>query len=292
MIGKRGNISQHVLFLVIEITIGALILLGATHIVLSMVTDSETEIVAKDLSLTISTLISSPSNIYFSYAPNTEDKKVIIEDEEINVIKDDEKSKYKIYGLKGVTIEDAALDNVLSIPLVFEEKKLIFSHKTKANLCKGIPDSMSPGTEVYLDTYTTFTTAKREVEKIKELIEIRQRTDTQKIFNLSKIERKETINVILSVNENSNSNIIKIEYYESFTNKNYRKIACMLSGNLEQKKFKELGLINQVKQDTTPQIIISIGNKETLKKHGENPQNLDEIAKTIYETLKEAIKWM
>ncbi|MCF7865818.1 hypothetical protein K9L67_03695 [Candidatus Woesearchaeota archaeon] len=290
MINKRGNITQHVIFLIIEVVIGALILIGATHLVLINIMDTEIEIVAKDLSLTISTIISSPSNMYFTYAPNTEDKHIIIQDNKITVTKDDEKATYQIYALDGVTIEDGNLNKVLSIPLLFEDKTLKFSSKTQADFCEKIPDYMTKNTKVYLTTYNKYSGFKESINQIKELIEVRQKKDSDETFEISNIETKETINIILSVNENNDKSNIELEYYESYTNKNYRKIACILANNLEEKQFEELGEVKQTKQDTTPQIIINIGNQETFKKYVETPTNIDIISKTIYEKLKEVIK--
>jgi hypothetical protein len=297
--GQAGAESQQVLFLITEIVLGAALLLLTAHFVINEMSDSKEEMLAKDLAFTISTVMGSPANMFYKYAPNTEELTVDIgESDYVQVNSQSGQGKFELIPLEGIGVERKTLAKVLSIPIIFENNKVSFTEQTASSAiqdrCALIPSSFSQIVKIKISVKGNNPESNAKLDavksKIEEIIALNQNGNIQ----LASITESPDINIILSM-ESIDNNELRLYYYETSGSYNYQKISCSVSREFSVdangNKKTIFDAINEIPDQTNKQITISLGSSKKLsEKLTNNPNLLDEYASNIYSGMQKGVK--
>ena len=288
---------MNLLFILGEIIAGALLIVGPSWFVIHQLSGSTEEVMAKDLALTISTILASPTDMNYVYYPNTEKEAIIIDDSGKVSVQSDSGflAKSTFMKIDGTSVKSALIKNKVNIPINFLSNGLSFEkqtyQKSKEN-CGIIPKGFPKRPSVYIDIYSYpnlkwKTPLNAMKEKLTKLVEA---DGDKSLFKVTDIESSADIVLILEF-EDSNLHRFSAEYYESDTKIGYQRLACFMK--VEMESDKKIGYVDAsyFSQDTTPQIEVAIdGFGYYEQAAGKGAPLQDEMVLALKKSLDEALK--
>lgn len=282
---KKGSSILKIIFFVIgSLIVGAIVIAsfsGITHRLLNNVVE---QISAKDIGLTIMTVSASPNDIVYRYDKNTEDFEIKITQDEVFVKSIEGSGKYKFIKMNGVVVEEALLQNVLTIPLILKGGKLSFedSSQTFSDECSVIPSNFEKDKlKVKMVLVAESGDAYDKLTETKEFIKMQTSRSNSK---LEIVDYGEDLRVEIKTSYLSGP---EISYYENIKDESYSwyyRTACYLG-----KQIASEGLFDNanLKSSSEKSIVIDLGNNaDFIAKSGADPQMTLKLAWEIYDAIE------
>jgi len=281
--GEEGRGGQQIIFLVAELMVGALILIGTINITLNAVTDTDEEVISNDLGLTIMTVTAAPYDLYYKYAPNLEDYSVTVDETTVKVESLKDSASYRFLPMKEVLINSAFIAKTISFPIRFSDNKVLFedlSQDQREDFCAGLQGSFKekPSVSISITAYSS-ADEKSYLELLKNLL------DNVLSTSFSVVSSNADINLAVGF---SGDNSFKSTYYFSDTDANYQKLSCYVVSRFKVDYEDGFDNFYEVQNPSARLLILQFGKSDAL---GSNPDSvLGGYASTIKESLEAAIK--
>jgi len=292
---KKGGVeNQQLIFFLFEIMLGGLILLGVTHLVIGALSDSQEEILAKDLALSVGTMISSPNKLYFKYAPDTQEYDIAVNEiGEISVKSKDGIGVYNYVPLEGVKVKPTLLRAVLSVPMQFENNELIFESQNPDDaiqFCSHIPNTFGKKTKVSIDIVNRYIASKKSLEFIRDQVTALNGLDKKSPIEIVPVYDPADIRLILTFKEISNEDDLVLEYFSEEEIPNHQRVSCFLASEFLGIEGDYFSTYKDIPEKTTKQITVYMGSwKGFEEKSNEDPNIFEKYSLAILNGLKKGV---
>jgi hypothetical protein len=221
------------------ILIGLVISLGTWNMIASLEDNTLERVVARDLGLALSTIISAPGDMDIRYLPRSRDLRITINQTIVNVRGNTGVSTYRFLRLADVNTESAILVNQISVPIRKQGNLLFFEEITSGCDFQFTINDLPLQYRVSSDLPETKT-------KLDLLVQQDTRIRSRNIIDN---------NVLFLEIKKGDSN--RIEFYGEEDKIMYRKFACNLfeEAELEFIEIAEQRILLTLKEDNPEQII-------------------------------------
>lgn len=288
---KKGvEVVKMLFFLIASLLVGGLILVSFSGIVGRLLLNTEEQIAAKDIGLTIMTVSSSPNDILYMYDKNTEGYEITIHDGEVTVKSQKGSGKYKFIPMNGVHVENAIITNAISIPFSLKDGELSFSDATVnyADICSGIPVDFGEE-KITVNIEASPGSNEEELNNIKNMMAMYSSAAASRVVFKEGVA---DVDVVLAGGTEN-----RILYFENADDSNsalQHKISCyakskISTGNYGKENMNDIKIAGSSEDEIR---FIFDENSNLFSKSGE-PQAYDaaaaEIAKSIYDSIESAI---
>lgn len=274
-------------YLIVSLVVGALVIAGFISLTNRGLSNMAEQITAKDIGLTIMTMSASPHDIIYMYDKNTEPYEIRIADNKIKVTSKEGVGEYAYYPMKGVTVEDAILTNVLTVPLSLNKGILSFSDKTVnyADACAQIPQTFNDEkikVKVIMDDSNI-----PVLDKLNEINSVMHMYAANVNSPVEFVDSDEDLTLEIGTTSAGN---LQIMYYDAMQDTAfswYHRIACYAKNGLSQEvALGGLGLIPISEE----KIRVEFGSSAEFIKKTENDKAFTaKAAKEIYDAIVRGI---
>jgi hypothetical protein len=276
------------IYLIISLLVGVLVVAGFMSITSRALNNIAEQVTAKDIGLTIMTISASPYDVVYSYEKNTEPYEIRIADGKVKVISKEGSGEYAYYPMRGITVEDAILTNVLTVPLTLKKGVLSFSDQTISyqDACAQIPQTFA---EDKIRVKVTVDNSDQQVmDRLNEIKAIMQLYTTNANSAVEFVDSNEDLSLELGTSTVATPQIMYYENSQDLSFSWYYRIACYLKNNLDNAKTG-LGIPGLLPV-SEEKIRIDFGNTaDFIKKTEDDKTFTASMAREIYNALGQGI---
>lgn len=279
--GDGGAGLQELMFIILAVGIAVLLFSYGLRVGSSLFTDSREETLSKDIAYASMAILSSPTNMMYTYAPHDylKDYTVSIDSEKVKVISaDDSSASYPIMLPEGMSIEPITLQGPLSIPMVLKQNTLKFKATTEEleQKCSTIASNLMipQDSKIYVNVQTQKDDLR--AQKIADSLKLKLSADPENKYKI--FESPATMIYIRIEITKEGTYIIQAPEKKQYS----ERFICLM----EQKSFETLGehfSKFKAEKTDTPYIKITISDEIATQRE-------TKIATDIFEAIESTIQ--
>lgn len=292
--GSRG--IQYLIFVGASILFGALIMLLVMYVGAKAVATTPQDIIALDLGLSVSTMLSAPAQMNYMYEPNTEKYSIKIDNNLVKVRAGGDESEYEFLPIEDIQIEEAELGYLPSIPIQFTGEKLKFTldESVQNVICNKIPGAYPDKPRIKFTVASSQSEEEKDASKqITRFVEIYNTLEGEnqpfRIYDATSDFKVQDIEIIVGFSRNED--IFVTDYARSTSEVvGTERISCYLQKAFKQAHSDNFNNFKENKAQSFNRLEITLGTYQTYKDLLKAGSRLnEEYSKTIYNSIVGAI---